>query len=385
MEKRNLKRVLKSTLLMALLLAVVSFNKSVVNAAGTNSFTADTIKTGDESVQSYCEGTLTTGSTSSSSRSDIIAVTTDCSGLLSFYYQGTNTKTVYFNLYSDAACSKEVDYGKTLEASTEAQETKGFEVPKAGTYYLKIASYDSSDITYKLSGIIYSSDDDSVSANTYRVFSLLGSDDVNYYKINVNKTGVTTVIMAYADSSECDGDLTIKVCKKTNGVMKELASGKSSIDGSSFALAKGTYYLKVSGYSSDYYQMGYKVKEVKDKSGSKKTKAASIKWKGTASGLILATDKTSKADWYKFSNSTKRKVTVTLKGTVTGSVTLEFMGAKGDSFGKMYINEYKKEAAGSAYVGTYYSSSGKLPKGTYYIKVTKEDMDVSGSYSISIK
>jgi hypothetical protein len=148
-------------------------------------------------------------------------------------------------------------------------------------------------------------------------------------------------------------------------------------------LAKGTYYIGLSSGSDSYYSIEYKFTSIADKSGSKKSDAAAITLGKASKGLVLTTDKTSKEDWYKVTLKKDQSVTVTLTGEVSGSVTLSFYDADSDLFGKLYVDEYTTEDSAVPYVEK--NKSKKLPKGTYYIKVTKADKSTSGSYTIKLK
>jgi hypothetical protein len=285
------------------------------------------------------------------------------------------------NVWTDI---NEVGYGESLTASADIQSTEFMEVPKAGTYYLKIKSYDTADVTYSVQANIVSSNDDSLAAKDPKYISILGSEDSNCYKINVKKTGIIDVYLVDMDDNISE-DVKVEICKKTDGKTKVITSRDSLKYGTTFGLAKGTYYIRVSSYSKNVYLMGYESKSVSDKSGSKKSNAGTIKWKGKSSGLILATDKTSKADWFKFYNSKTRKVKITIEGNVTGDVILEFYGSDGRKFsGSLNIDEYYHTSYANVSSTSYYSSSETLPRGTYYIKVTKGGKDVSGNYTVKI-
>jgi hypothetical protein len=105
---------------------------------------------------------------------------------------------------------------------------------------------------------------------------------------------------------------------------------------------------------------------------------------GTATkGLILTTDKKGKEDWYKITLTKDQAVELILTGDVSGDISLTFYDSDNSLFGKLYVNEYTTEDSGVPYVST--SKSQKLPKGTYYLKVTKDGSSTSGSYSVKMK
>lgn len=381
MKKIILNGTKKALILMALLIITVTFNKEYAKAADAT-ITAVNVKTGKETPASENTYTGKIGTADGYNTSSVVEIKTDCSGLLKFGYKGNNSETVYMTLYSDAALTSEVGITST-ESSTKESFTDGFSIPEAGVYYLELKSYGNSDIDYTITPYIVSADDSTLEDKEAKVVSLTGYDDSNYYKITLNKAGAVAVCTTDADGKDCYAD--VDIYKKVNGEMKLVSEGEASVDGTVSGLGKGTYYIKLSEGSSDYYLIGYEFISISEKSGSSKAKAGTMKIGKASKGLILATDKTSKADWYKIKTTKSKEVTVTFSGEVNGGVTLEFMDASGDSFGRLYISDYTKSDSASPYVGTWGSSSGKLPKGTYYMKVTKDSSDVSGYYTITVK
>lgn len=383
MKKLCSNKIFKTALFMALMLTVFALNKDYAKAAVSGNVTATTMVTGEEKYDSFADGVIVMDA-SGYSRSSVVSITTDCSGLLTIAYQGTNVEDVKLDLYSDEACTNEIGYGTSVSPSSQpVYSNDSFEVPKAGTYYLKLSSYEKIDITYSLAAEMYSADDGSLKSGVAKYVSLIGYDDENYYKITLSKSGVVDVLATYADNSESYAD--VAIYKSESGKKKLIAERDASIDGAEFGLAKGTYYIKLYNGKSDFYSIRYKFTSLTDNSGSSKAKAKALSYGKAKKGLVLAGDKTSKADWYKFYNSKSREITLYFEGQVTGGVTLEFYGSDGDKFGSLYISKYTTNDSGSPYVSSYYSNSGKLPKGTYYIKVTKDSKDVSGYYSIKLK
>ncbi len=372
----------KLFILFALLAVTFVFNKDYVKAADA-SITAVTIQSGEETPSSgnTYSGKIATAA-DGYSKDSVIAVTTDCSGLLSFDYQGNNSDTVYFTLYADEALTDDLGIS-SLEASTESTFTDTIPAPKAGTYYLQLQYYGSSDVDYTITPYVVSADDGSLANEELRYVALADYEDSNYYKIVLKKAGVIKVYVSYSDNESCYAD--VDICKKTDGKMKVISEGDASSEGTVTGLPKGTYYIKLSNGTAAYYSIGYQYSGITEKSGSSKAKAGTIKLGTAVKGLILYSDKTSKADWYKIKTTKKKEVTVSITGEVTGGVTLDFIGSDGDSFGKLYISEYSQEDSGSPYVGKIYDTGGTLPKGTYYIKVTKDKSNVSGYYSILVE
>jgi len=381
MKKHSLKGIGKIVLVMTLLIIAVTVNKNYAKAAD-GTIAAVTMKTGEETV---ADSTYTGKIIAAADKYDmtsVVSVTTECAGLLNIYYQGTNNDTVYFNLYSDEACTNEIE-SASLPASSAAAMTEGLEVPKAGTYYLQLKYYDNVDVEFTIAADIYSAEDGTLANNENRYVSLMNYNDSNYYKIVLTKAGIIRVYTTCADEKVSYAD--VDIYKKVNGKMKLISEGKSTTEGTVTGLEKGTYYIKLSNGSVNYYSIGYKFFNILDKSGTKKANAGTIKLGTASKGLILVSDKTSKVDWYKLKTTKNKAITLTFSGEVTGSVMLEFYDASGYKFGSIYISDYAKEDSAAPYVGNYDDTNKKLPKGTYYIKVIKDSSDVSGYYSIKVK
>lgn len=161
-----------------------------------------------------------------------------------------------------------------------------------------------------------------------------------------------------------------------------------------FALKKGTYnikiemsYKEVSYYDANgqyvrvpnQYKVGTVVKYASDQAGYKKSKAATIKLKQAKQGIVGLADskstyKSSKGDWFKFKLKKKTKVKLYIKCLST------------NRYGNRQTLRYTVEGRAS-YSQLSKFVNGKtatLPKGTYYIKVYKDDKTDSGYYKIGL-
>jgi hypothetical protein len=382
MKNKNFATALKYVFFLSLLLVGITFNTNFVQAAD-GQVKAVTIKTGKEDVTSstYTGKMIATGD-DGYVRGSVVEIKTDCSGLLRFHYQGNNTDFVSLSIYSDEALTDCIEY-TTLEASSDVVTSIGLAIPKAGTYYVTLGAFEEEDIDFTLAADIYSAEDDSLTDGKSKLVTLLNSSDSNYYKITLKSQGIVDVYTTYANGKDCYAD--VDIYKKVAGKMKLVSKGSSLASGSVTGLEKGTYYVKLSNGSNSYYSIKYKFTSITDKSGAKKSAAATMKLGTASKGLILATDKASKEDWYKIKLTKAKVATLTLTGDVSGDITLSFYGSDGELFGQLYIDEYTNESSGVPYVETYNGKEHKLPKGTYYIKVKKDSASTSGSYSIKVK
>lgn len=139
-----------------------------------------------------------------------------------------------------------------------------------------------------------------------------------------------------------------------------------------YALSKGSYRVVFANtYTDGEYIARYGKKAYTGKYGTKKSKAKSIKRKKSKTNVLTASDAKKKTHWYKFKvikrRSTQFKITTY---NSSGSVTATLYKGK------------KKMSSRTAYNPSYITFSGKLSKGTYYVKVTKNTKNTSGKYIV---
>jgi len=380
MNTKKLINALKYVFLLTVILVGITFNVNSVKAAD-GQIKAVTMKTGKEDVtKNAYTGKLLAEGDDGYVRGSVVKVTTDCSGLLRFHYQGNNSDSVSISVYTDEALTDCIAY-TSVDASSDVVTTFGMAIPKAGTYYTTIQTFEEYDIDYTIAADIYSADDDVLTSGKSKTVTLLSSNDSNYYTITLKSAGTVNVYTTYANGKDCYID--VDIYQKVKGKMKLVSKGSSLASGTVAGLAKGTYYIKLSNGSDSYYALKYKFTAITDKSGTAKSKAASLKMGTATKGLILTTDKKGKADWYKITLTKDQAVELILTGDVSGDISLTFYDSDNSLFGKLYVNEYTTEDSGVPYVST--SKSQKLPKGTYYLKVTKDGSSTSGSYSVKMK
>ena len=310
----------------------------------------------------------------------VIPMTLDAKGKLlvtSELHGKTDRMYSYTKLFTDSSCTKEIYMNSSIG---------GFKIPSEGTYYIEFSVKDYSDVpleTYQYSfGSVFISGADRTLKNKVEVCSSFADNNTPiYYKVTVSKPGTITI--------NVDGEYSsyVTLCNSSKKAISD-ETNSSYVDGKyTYAASKGTYYVKVRS-NSDYAYVKSTTKAITDTSGSSKSKAAKLTVNGSKkNGLVVASDKTSKADWFKFSNPKNQKITVHFNGAITsGDLKIEFFDSKGKSFGTTTFSRYSNgDASFSPYVGSFGSTSGKLPKGTYYIKVTKKTAEASASYSLQIK
>ena len=119
-----------------------------------------------------------------------------------------------------------------------------------------------------------------------------------------------------------------------------------------------------------------------DKSGNTKTTAKTLTAGKWAKGMVTWEDTTAAGDYYKFTLKKTAKVTIAVKGNIlSGKLNGEVTAAR--MKGAYRGISVKGAAAGATYrIET--KSSGKLPAGTYYIRLAKDTKKTNGSYQVKV-
>ena len=141
-----------------------------------------------------------------------------------------------------------------------------------------------------------------------------------------------------------------------------------------FLVKPGTYYLRYIG--SDGYKLHLDYKYCSRKAATSKKKAKTIKAKQKVSGFFYKDEK--KTHWYKLKLTKKKKIRLSLTSYGSGAMRVYLMGPRilaKNSYIWCYDTSY------TDIMGNRYNRS--LSKGTYYLKVVKENAATSGMYVVS--
>jgi len=149
-----------------------------------------------------------------------------------------------------------------------------------------------------------------------------------------------------------------------------------------FALKKGTYIIRVT--NTDCYTIRTKFAAVNDQGNGAKKKGTNLKKKVTMTALFGASETYAKAEWFKFKLKKPQKVKLTMSAYGDASYRVTFYGPKPFKKGDTtYVS------SGYTRTAKYWIQRGrkklKLKKGTYYIKIERSSIDVSGYCAISWK
>lgn len=289
--------------------------------------------------------------------------------ICSYEYIDTNPSTSYgdFEIYSDEECTQEIRYSSYNGYAA---------IPSKGTYYLKFSVSDYGDEVPE-DGYLFSfacqyigSGDRALKDKTWSAVSVASSSDEILFKVTAAKAGTITL------GIEADSSVYVTLLNSSKKEISEEAYYSSNNGKVSFAVAKGTYYIKARTYT-DYFRIKYTFKAITETSSTTKAKAKALTKGKLYSGLVTATDKNGTVDWYKITLTKSQPVKITFKGSVSsGQVSLEFFG---NGIGGSITQSIRSEDADRSFTAETYTSK-KLPKGTYYIKVTKSTPKTSGSY-----
>ncbi|WP_455716702.1 hypothetical protein [Anaerosporobacter sp.] len=316
-------------------------------------------------------------------QSIVVPITLNEEGRLNYRYDFENEyidqKSYYCEVYTDAACTKKANYYNYDTYSGELN------VSIAGIYYVKFSVIDTTAqpnaINYiKFSSFYINSRNETLTNGKQVVSAFLGYDKKIYYKVIVSDSGSISLNMQASTGGN------VILCNSKKKEISNLCRTEDNNHTFVFAVSKGTYYLKVTT-SSNYAYVMQTFKEIEDKSAPSKQKAKTLEVGGDKlKSLALSTEKSGKADWFKFKNDKKRKIIVDVIGMVScGGLKIDFYDTKGTKWESRYF--YPIDNANGGVSTIYYILDGteKLPKGTYYIRISKISTKTNAIYRVGVR
>lgn len=251
---------------------------------------------------------------------------------------------------------------------------------KKGTYYLRFPKN-----SYQLSLLLYSSTTRTIRDKS-TVAAYCDATITDTYTYKAEKTGYITLTQKRL--VETAAPMSVSFYNSKGKKITDVISDHEIATKIVFPVKKGkTYKIKVKTLTVDgqqYYQMKLKFTAFTEKSGSKKSKAVSAKLKSNIKGIIYAEDSTSTADWYKINNPANQKLKITYSGNVTsGSINLTIYNSKGKKIGTYNLMPGEDGTISCNLKNT--NGSSILPKGNYYLKVTKSRKQTAGIYQVTVK
>lgn len=142
-----------------------------------------------------------------------------------------------------------------------------------------------------------------------------------------------------------------------------------------YALNTGTYRFVMQPSKGTLVNVRYGSKTCSTKYATKQSKAKEIKYKKKAENLLTSNDKKGTTHYYKFYVNKTKKINIVLNAYQTA--------------GKMKVTVYGKNLKTNSLTMSSNAKNkgftGKLRKGTYYIKISKTTTTTGGKYSIQYK
>lgn len=311
----------------------------------------------------------------------VVHIPMDKKGVLELGFSATGlTSSVEVTLFSDAACTMKVGYSAYLSTSALTDVEK-YAISTAGDYYLKFkwSSYlvPSNSSTIAVLAYAYSGEDVTIT-DSYQAVYTDDYNTTNYHKLEVTSDSLVTLCANSYDSDGVVSSVSMNICDSDKMALDSFYLTSTNNYYEFYALKKGTYYISSS--CSDRYRIKATVMKISDKSGKNKKKAKLLKKGKTVKGMVALTESAGKADWYKIKLNKKAKIKIARSAYCTGSCSLKVQLIPASKKVIMTSDTIYMESGSSVF-----STRGKMPKGTYYIKVSKISADYSGSYELKLK
>ncbi len=292
------------------------------------------------------------------------------------YQTGYSFGNMYIGCYYDAACTRQVP--SFYDSITTSAKGNDVAFPAAGTYYFKIKSYgDGPQLVYFAAAFASGANRTLKSGQTTAIYNNNSGSEWVYTKFKATKTGYISV--AAAEIADYPYSVYVKL---TNNKKKDYST-QTAVNNSYvyYGVQKGKTYYIATKSSADFYNLKIKQTAVKEKSGSSKSKAKTIKKGKTVKGVQIANKKKSGNDWYKFYLPSKKNFTITLKGGTSSSYGRDLVVKISAASGRTIFGStmYVENGGGT------YKSTNPFAAGTYYLQVAKRDKMSSGWYSIKWK
>lgn len=282
-------------------------------------------------------------------------------------YSNDGKGSVSFGLYKDANLTTSVGNPGFNYPQDQNTTSRMVQVPKAGYYYVgitsRISEYSSSHTYGVAFAATFANGSDRTITSGKSIAVGQYNAQTNYFKFKAKSTG-------YIKVSKDGYNAKIALTNSKKKALTKYTTGKTVY----YGVKKGTtYYVKIKAYSNP--DGGYVLKvtnsAIKEKSGSKKSKATTMAYKKYKNGTIIAGS--SQSDYYKFKVPKKKRVKIVLKGRTNEKINVKvYKGKKSIGSSNLY----------SSNSGLTLKSSGKLTPGTYYVKVSRGTKYSSGYYKM---
>ena len=297
------------------------------------------------------------------SSTDVKEIQVKHDGVIELGYAATGLNAnVYIDLYSDAACTKNVGYTAYMSSSSLSGREE-YKVSK-GTYYLKTsyASYSEptavNDIGFAIRG--YSASAKNVDGKGCVTYTK-DYDRTVYHKLKIAHTGMVNIMGVAISGTGTYSGVSIKLLNSKKMQIQSLYTLESEKFAKGVVLKKGTYYLAVKE-NYRYILSANNSSKLKDDAGSSKSKAKLVKVGKKLNTYFIASDSSNKSKWFKIKINKKAKLNfnVSVRDSKNGNIKVEVIPANNN---ELLLNTtlYVNSKNGKLY------SKDKLNPGTYYI------------------
>ena len=291
---------------------------------------------------------------------------------------GTCRMTIIDNTLSETSNLKDLypDYGSTWSLAME----------KNHSYTLKFTDISNStpDDVYAFVGcmIPYQTNRDLLSSYSDGNYSIACGKNVTtvkptYWKKKISSKGRLTI---WAKDCFFSNPQNVKVTL-LNSSKKAVSPTITLNDQKAYfgVLGDRTYYVKVES-PTPFYGIYCKTSSYSYSPGTKKSSAKTIS-KGSTKKSTLGASTSTSSHWYKFTLKKKSKLTINYTGysAYGSSINITIYSKSGKKQISAKVSGKRNVAA------TKTISASNVPKGTYYIKVSKNSTKSSSAYSLTYK
>lgn len=297
------------------------------------------------------------------------------------------TCNIRIGVYADEAYTLPI--GPEIDLTSSILEGYSLlSVPSAGTYYIKAAYYqydraNQTSQTVHLAASYYCGEDSVLKAKSTHLFYTGDTENTLYHKITVSKAGLIN-IKGYGIyfNNKTKRDLHFTLCddqKKAISMDCRMSHANSYKD--SFVVEKGSYYICASDLNPYTLSYTFKAFGTESSYGTQDKNAKKQQPGSTINGYLSHGDAPDQVKYYAI--SLKRDTKLTLTMSTTGY-------DKAHCTARLYSYKKGKQHTITQLVGDneekalHICKNKKLKKGTYYLAISKSEMETGISYSISI-
>ena len=199
------------------------------------------------------------------------------------------------------------------------------------------------------------------------------------FKVSYPCTFLVTGLKKVGDSTY---GMTLELCGKKKKVLESaFVNAKQKGSYATWALNKGTYYLKADGLAA--FALAGQVYKIPDRNGISQNSAAAVNKNVEVTGILASGENTGKADWYKF-YLPEQVLHLQLKAKGTGSAMFYLYGPSYAYYPNGYFLGSLRTGKASFRSANSLKEPVAIAPGWYYLKVcrTSSVFNSSSTYSL---